>query len=117
VPNFETCDVKSKSEVVGQAKFPVFVSTDEAVEYFGEAKTLELVNSQIKTNEMNEIRTAATKGPSKGKLRSQAQNEILEEILASGNNPFAGDEAGLENAIVQRMAELEEQAKATLVEA
>jgi hypothetical protein len=112
-------DVSSDRKVIGVAEFPVFDSIEEAINHpergLGEEKVLDLLNAQIKTNEMNTIRTAATKGPTKSALRSQATNEILTEIAAAPQDyqNIIGNEAALNNLIAKRMTELEARAKET----
>jgi hypothetical protein len=108
-------DVSSDRKVIGQAEFPVYETVDEAINHpqhgLGEEKLLDLLNAQIKTNRMNELRTAATKGPTKSALRSQAMNEIVSEITNGEHQSVIGDELALNNLIAKRIAELEARAK------
>ena len=112
------CPVKAKSDVVGEARFPAFDSVDEAInnsEYgLGEQKVLELINAQVKTTAMNDLRTAKTKGPTKGALRNTAFSEIMVEMAAGEHQEVIGDEVALTVLIDRRMAELEERAKEAL---
>ena len=112
------CPVKAKSDVVGEARFPAFDSVDEAInnsEYgLGEQKVLELINAQVKTTAMNDLRTAKTKGPTKGALRNTAFSEIMVEMAAGEHQEVIGDEVALTVLIDRRMGELEERAKEAL---
>ena len=83
----EEKQVRSKSEVVGIAKYEIFDSVTEAVDTFGEAVVLDLINSQNKTNKLNGIRSLATGKPSKTQLRTEALGSITAEEFAS----VAGD--------------------------
>ena len=109
------CPVKAKSDVVGEARFPAFDSVDEAInnsEYgLGEQKVLELINAQVKTTAMNDLRTAKTKGPTKGALRNIAFSEIMVEMNAGEHQDVIGDEVALIALIDRRMAELETRSK------
>ncbi len=106
-------DVKSKSQVVGQAEYAVYDSVQEAAEHLGVEKALELINAQVRTNAMNEVRGSATGKPSKKKLREAAQVRATPEQWAS----VAGDSVAIENMLVvieqTITAELEQQQAAT----
>lgn len=110
--------VKSESVVVGDAKYCVYDSLDEACNHkeygLGEQKVLELINAQVKTNSMNELRTAKTKGPTKGALRNTAFSEIMVEMTAGDHQEVIGDEVALTSLIDRRIAELEKRAKEAL---
>jgi hypothetical protein len=107
--------VSSDRKVIGKADFPQFDSMEEAINHaeygLGEEKALDLLNAQIKTNAMNALRTAATKGPTKGALRSKAMSEIVAEITNGEHSQVIGNETALNNLIAKRMDELEVQAK------
>ena len=111
-----TTDVKSKSQVVGQAEYPQFDTIEEAMNAetygLGEAKCLELINAQVRTNEMNKVRGFATGGPSKTVLRQQATSEIIAEIVAGEHQEAVGNEMALSSLIEARMAQLEAARKA-----
>jgi len=83
----EEKQVRSKSEVVGVAKYEIFDSVTEAVDSFGEVVVLDLINSQNKTNKLNGVRSLATGKPSKTQLRTEALGSITAEEFAS----VAGD--------------------------
>jgi hypothetical protein len=108
-------DVSSDRKTIGKADFPQFDSMDEAMNHaeygLGEEKALDLLNAQIKTNAMNALRTAATKGPTKGALRSKAMSEIVKEITNGEHTEVIGNETALNNLIGKRMEELEARAK------
>lgn len=82
-----TMRVEGVSRQVGTATYPVFDSTSEAVQTLGEGKVLELVNAQVRTNEMNRVRGLARSGPSKQALRQQAIARIPADdwIAVAGN--------------------------------
>ena len=115
------CPVKAKSDVVGEAMFPAFDSVEEAINHpkhgLGEQRILDLINAQVKTNAMNDLRTAKTKGPTKGALRNTAFSEIMVEMAAGEHQEVIGDEVALTVLIDRRMAELEARAKEALPEA
>lgn len=81
-----TKDVKSKSEVVGEAVFPQYDNVQEAVQQEGEETCLGYINAQVKTNELNRVRAVATGKPSKATLMQMALQEItvdrMEELAA-----------------------------------
>lgn len=110
--------VKSESVVVGDAKYCVFDSLDEACNHseygLGEQKVLDLINAQVKTNAMNDLRTAKTKGPTKGALRNTAFSEIMVEMTAGDHQEVIGDEVALTSLIDRRISELEKRAKEAL---
>ena len=112
------CPVKAKSDVVGEAVFPAFDTVEEAINHpkhgLGEQKVLELINAQVKTTAMNDLRTAKTKGPTKGALRNTAFSEIMVEMAAGEHQEVIGDEVALTVLIDRRMGELEERAKEAL---
>ena len=112
------CPVKAKSDVVGDAKFPAFDTVEEAINHteygLGEQRILELINAQVKTNAMNDLRMTKTKGPTKGALRNIAFSEIMVEMNAGEHQDVIGDEVALTALIDRRMAELETRAKEAL---
>jgi len=108
-------DVSSEQKVIGQAKYPVYETLDEAVNHaeygLGEQKILDLLNAQVKTNSMNILRTARTKGPTKSALRSEAMNEIVSEISNGEHTDCIGNKDALDALIGRRMAQLEQRMK------
>jgi len=98
----QTQDVRSKKESVGTATFSEYESSQEAVEAIGEAQLLSLLNAQIRTNAMNEVRGAATGKPSKVKNIFEAIAMLsLEEMQACG-----GDEAKIREVVATKQAEM-----------
>lgn len=108
-------DVTSESKLLGRAPHPIFETIDEALNHdeygLGEQKLLELLNAQIKTNAMNALRTARTKGPTKSALRSEAMNEIVQEISNGEHQDCLGNKDALDALIARRMDKIEEQMK------
>ena len=96
-------DVKSKSDVVGVAAFNKYETVAEAVENVGEAQLLSMLNAQIRTNAMNEIRAGATGKPSKVKNLFEAIAMCSPEELAA----CGGDEAKIREIVAQKQAEAE----------
>lgn len=113
-------EVTGEKRNLGMAQYPVYETWDEVcsdeVHGIGEVKGLELLNAQVKTNAMNTLRTAKTKGPSKSLLRSEAMNEILEEVSSAPDSypNVIGNRVALEALITKRMTEIE--ARMTAVE-
>jgi len=103
--------VKSDQKELGDATYPVYETVDEAVNHpefgLGEPALLDLLNAQVKTNAMNQLRTAKTKGPTKTMLRAEATSEIVEEIGAGQHGDAIGNRMVLEALIERRMAEIE----------
>lgn len=98
----QTQDVKSKKDTVGTATFSEYESSQEAVEAIGEAQMLSLLNAQIRTNAMNEVRGAATGKPSKVKNIFEAIAQLsAEELQACGN-----DEAKIRELVANKQAEM-----------
>lgn len=108
-------DVSSESKIIGRAEFPVYETVDEAVNHseygVGEQKLLDLINAQVKTNAMNILRTARTKGPTKSSLRSEAMNEIIQEISNGEHQNVIGNQDAVTNLINARMAKIEARMK------
>jgi hypothetical protein len=100
-------------EVVGKAQYAEFGSLAEAINGvpamgiagLGEEKVLALVNTQNKTNAMNEIRAAFNQKPTKQTLMFKALQTIPAEELAS----LQGDEAKLKLRVQQEMEKLEKE--------
>ena len=111
-----SADVSSEQKVIGTATFPQFETVDEAINHaehgLGEEKLLDILNSQIKTNSMNTLRTAMTKGPTKSALRSEAMSQIVQEITVEGEHQSViGNKDALDALISRRVAQLEAEAK------
>ncbi len=97
-------DVTSQSKKVGEAFYPIFDTVQEAVDKYGEDEVVKLVNSQVRTNEMNAVRAQATSKPSKSRLMTMAVSEITPEELQS----VAGDPTAVNELIEAKMKEIEE---------
>lgn len=114
-------DVSSEQKVIGKAQYPVYETMDEAINHdeygLGEQKILDLLNSQVKTNAMNILRTARTKGPTKSALRSEAVNEIISEISNNEHTDCIGNKDALDALISRRMAKIEERMTLAAAEA
>jgi hypothetical protein len=99
----DTCPVRSKSQVVGEARFNIYDSVAEAVGAIGEEPVLSLVNAQVKTNEMNRIRSEKT-----GKVsKSQLKNLAMAEITVDEFQAVVGDTTALDALLERKMAEVE----------
>ncbi len=101
--------VDGKNVVVGSASFDIFDTTGEAIGKFGEAKCVQLINSQTRTDEMNKVRALANpKGVSQKALREKATADLItndmDRLVAC-----AGDQAAIEEVIKARMDELKEE--------
>ena len=101
----ETKEVKSKSQTVGTAEYYVFESLAEAEETLGEQTALDLLNSQHRTNKLNEVRQAAVQKPSKKYLMEQAWLRVTPEEFQQ----VAGDKARQDELIQTKMKEVEEE--------
>lgn len=107
-------DVKSEKNVVGVAEYNEYDTLAEAQTELGEAKCVELINALVRTNAMNIVRTAATKGPTKSSLRNEAMSEIVTEIAGGEHKEIIGDKLALEALVTKRMGVLEAQMKANI---
>lgn len=105
-------DVTSESKLLGRAPHPIYETMDEVLNHpeygVGEQKGLDLINAQVKTNAMNQLRTAKTKGPTKNALRSEAMNEVVLEITNGEHQECLGNRDALDALINRRMAKIEE---------
>jgi len=112
--------VQEETKVVGIATYPQYDSLDEAVNHpdygMGEARILELLNAQVRTNAMNEVRHAAVKGPSKKRLRERATGELFSDMANSPGDysHLVGDEAAVQREIQRRMDAIEAGMKASV---
>lgn len=97
-------DGKKARKHVGNAEFPIYDSTDEAIEGQGEARALELLNAQIRTNALNNLRALQRPGgaPSMKALRTEALGRITGEEWVS----IAGDPVKIEAKILEKIDEI-----------
>lgn len=58
--------------LVGKASFPIYDTVEEARNALSDTKLLELVNTQVQTNELNRVRAEAVGGVSESSLRMEA---------------------------------------------
>jgi hypothetical protein len=98
----ERAEVKSQSKVVGTAEYPIYEAIQEALTDVGEEKVLALINAQVRTNAMNQVRAEATAKPSSKRLMSIAMSEITPEEFAQ----VAGDPVAMNSLIESKMAEV-----------
>ncbi|MHA2265703.1 MAG: hypothetical protein ACXAEN_25205 [Candidatus Thorarchaeota archaeon] len=106
-----TAEVTSESQTLGECEFTIYETGPEALESLGEEKLLDILNAQIKTNAMNQFRTAKTKGPTKSWLRGEAFNEIIMEVKQGQHEETLGDKNAMEALVQKRMGEIEERMK------
>jgi len=94
---------KKVTTKVGVATYPVYDSVSECVESIGEAKALDLLNSQTRTNELNRVRGLSRPGGiSKTALRNKAMVAITgDEWMSVAGNPQA-----MEALIEKKMEEI-----------
>lgn len=83
----------------------------------GEVKSLELLNAQVKTEAMNKKRAEMAKGPTKSSLRSDAIQEIFDEMSAGHHKDAIGNQLVLEAKIDRRMKEIADRRKEVPVSA
>jgi len=95
-------EVMSESKVVGKATYPIYETWEEAEKALGDAGLAKL-NAQVRTDEMNKVRSEFNKPQSKSALRSKALGSITVEEFTS----CQGDEAKLNALIERKMAEIE----------
>jgi hypothetical protein len=98
----KTVDVKSDGKVVGQASYPVFESVEDLTSNMPGTDLLKLVNAQVRTNKMNEVRAAAVGKPTNKTLMLQALSELSTEQLVE----CAGDKAKLQSLVDAKVAEI-----------
>tara|TARA_Y100000310_G_scaffold332283_1_gene407574 strand:+ start:1093 stop:1443 length:351 start_codon:yes stop_codon:yes gene_type:complete len=97
-----TTEVKSSSEVVGAAEYPIYDTNAEAIEHEGESEWLALGNAQRRTNELNRIRASATGKPTREALEAEAMaSATIEELTA-----MAGDVSAIMAFKRSKVAEL-----------
>lgn len=97
--------VNGQSQEVGTATYPIFDSVREAETELGEEKTLELINAQVRTNEMNRVRGLARGEPSKNLLRQRA----LAKISFDEWQAVAGNLTAIEALLEQKIEEVREE--------
>jgi hypothetical protein len=95
--------VKSNKTLVGSVTFPEYETVAEAQTALGDAKLLELLNSQVKTNAMNQKRQEATGKPTKAQFMSKAMASLTMEELQS----CIGDEAKMQALVANKAAQIE----------
>ena len=103
-------DVKSAKNLVGVATYPIYQGVDEAVEDLGDERLLSILNAQIRTNAMNEVRAAATATPSKSRLYKMATQAVVTDpkaLQALSQDPSQLD-ALIEAKLVEIKADLKE---------
>jgi len=103
-----TTDVKSRrkggeTKIVGEAKYNIYDSVEEAVSTIGPEKVLEYVNALEKTNEMNRIRGSAVGKPSKKYLEGLA----FSDISAAEWQQIAGDPEAIRALLDKKIAAIE----------
>jgi len=92
---------EKESTTVGTAVFSIYDAVAEAIDDLGEAKVLELVNAQVRTNELNRVRGLNRPG---GLSKTLLRNKALQRITAEQWQEAAGDGAAIE-ALISRVAE------------
>lgn len=102
---------KVTSVEVGTAVFDIYDSTGEALDALGEAKVVELINAQVRTNELNKTRGENRPGGlTKTALRNKAINLLtpadFAKIAAASSEP-GGSALAMENLISEKMAEVQ----------
>lgn len=102
--------VNNETKLVGTATYPIYDAIQEAIDSIGEAKTLELLNAQTRTNEMNRVRGLARGGPSKTHLRNQALATLTAEEFMS----VAGNLEKLEALLESKMEAIKAQTLANI---
>lgn len=102
--------IQNETRVVGTATYPIYDAVSEALGEEGEAKILEYINAQVRTNEMNRIRGMARGGPTKTVLR----NKALASITADEWQQIAGDERAIEALIESKIEALRAEALAAV---
>lgn len=112
-----SCSVTGEKRDLGEATYPIYDSwaevCDDPTFGLGETKALDLLNAQVKTNAMNALRTAKTKGPTKTLLRSEAMNEIVNEMADGAHRDCLGNKPALDALIERRMADIDARMKET----
>lgn len=109
-------EVTGEKRHLGEAKFPIFETWEEVCNHpeygLGEEKGLDLLNAQVKTNAMNQLRASKTKGPTKSLLRTEAMTEIVSEITSGNHAEVIGNSMAINALVERRMKEIEQRMKA-----
>lgn len=99
--------INGENKIVGTATYAVYDAVAEAVDGIGEEKTLELINAQVRTNEMNRVRGLARGGPSKKALEFKALERLTPEDFAR----VAGKPDAIRQLIDQKIEEIRAELK------
>lgn len=95
------------STEVGTATFNIYDSVGEAIQEVGEAKVLELLNAQTRTNALNEKRAESRPGSmSKTAMRNKAIGLLTPEDYMTVAQAGPNAQATLENLIAAKVAEI-----------
>lgn len=105
---------KTVRREVGVANFKIYETASEALDDLGEVALLDLLNAQVRTNELNRVRGMARQGPGKKALQQKA----IASITAEEWQRIAGNQEAIERLINERMDELakEERAKVGVID-
>lgn len=107
-----TCDVKIREagpdgkkigKVVGVASYEIFDTVAEASAHLGEDKTLDLINAQHRTNELNRVRGVHRPG---GISKTALRNEAMKVITGEEWMTVAGNPAAMDALIEKKMEEI-----------
>lgn len=96
-------DGKKVSREVGIATYAEYDTVAEALDNLGEEKTLELINSQARTNELNRVRGLNRPG---GISKTALRNEAMQVITGAEWMSVAGDKAKMDALIEAKMEEI-----------
>lgn len=103
--------VTSKKQLVAVLEGNHCETLQECLDTYGEAKVIELVNSQSLTNVMNVARGSASGTTSKKRLRELAMEEIIGEV-GQGQHKDVIANNGIPALVEKRMDEIEARLKA-----
>lgn len=96
------------STEVGTANYEIFDSPGEAIAHLGEAKVLELINAQNRTNELNRVRgDNRPGGMSKTAMRNRAIAEMSTEDWQTVAGAGADSPKVLENLLAAKIAAIQ----------
>ncbi len=107
------------SEEVGVANFQEFDSVGEAIQELGDAKTLELINAQNRTNALNDLRSKNRPGSlSKTALRNIAISKMeasdWQQVAAAAADGTS--QSVLENILAAKIASIQAERQASGVD-
>lgn len=106
--NSVTVTKDGKRQEVGIATFPIYESFQEVLDDLGEEKALELINAQVRTNEMNRVRSMNRPGaPTKTALKNKALASITAEEWAEIAGDASKIDALIESKVKAMQAELQ----------